>query len=386
MYNVGFGDCFVLYNARKKECLLTDCGTKSYNGKNYVYNEIENCFYNIGQFISDFKYKQALITHFDMDHYNGFKRMAENDIKFDKIYLPPIIIQYRKRKSIIIDIALFLFIFSNYRSNYYYLGLRIFNHLKDILQLTDISNIKYLRRDNTFTIGNREFIVLWPPSNISNNVDKLDEKLKIIDEILNKKCGDKLEYYQKQKKGIIELYGEMITEEGKLNINNYNIIQNKIERKLTELKKTFKDKRMNGDEFKRFDLKNLHLINNLFSIVYHSKKNYIPQNIIMTGDISKQIIEKYLIKDLYKKYRILKIPHHGTSAYFTNKLPYNCISLISNGKICNRSNKIANEYYRNEKICYKYCSAGINNCITVNLGQKCCNGNCSNDPYIDIKF
>jgi ribonuclease BN (tRNA processing enzyme) len=81
MYNVGFGDCFLLHGER--ENLLVDFGSDTPNLLSEVATSItEECRE---------KELSILITHFHNDHINGFLDQDLNNNVIKKIYLPDIL-------------------------------------------------------------------------------------------------------------------------------------------------------------------------------------------------------------------------------------------------------------------------------------------------------
>ena len=68
-------------------------------------------------------------------------------------------------------------------------------------------------------------------------------------------------------------------------------------------------------EVKYYDIKNFIKASNDTSIVFHSDE------LLMTGDVSRQIVEGILYERFKKEYYYFKVPHHGTAPYFSHLLP-----------------------------------------------------------------
>jgi len=116
--------------------------------------------------------------------------------------------------------------------------------------------------------------------------------------------------------------------------------------------------------------------NNACSIVFHEVANGSGR-ILMTGDITRRVIRKYLIGQFSSHYRLLKAPHHGTEKHYSPALPLADYILISNAK-CGRYGRISAYYIRHgTPTTQRFCSGGRGHCEGIALGIRCANGTCS---------
>lgn len=134
--NVGFGDCYFI--EENHSLLVVDCGTSSKkslgvkNFRKYVNTTIR-------PMIRNYQYREALISHFDKDHYSGFRIMAKENSQqdtdlFNKIYVPYIMIKKGER-YVILETAIYLyFIYQNEASS----GVLAENIIKQIVVLSNL--------------------------------------------------------------------------------------------------------------------------------------------------------------------------------------------------------------------------------------------------------
>ena len=102
MFNVGFGDCFIIKSESTN--FLVDCGTIKFNYR--MFKSFSEFVDYINQYeLTRNKKNIGLITHFHEDHYGGFKLLknkGEKDI-FNKIYIPYISYDKKTKKYVIFE-------------------------------------------------------------------------------------------------------------------------------------------------------------------------------------------------------------------------------------------------------------------------------------------
>lgn len=124
--------------------------------------------------------------------------------------------------------------------------------------------------------------------------DKIVENFKLWYE-----CFDKEEY--KKMNIIVEMHRKLIKSLDDLIDSNNDIVK--------------KIRYAVPTEVKYYDIKNFIKASNDTSIVFHSDE------LLMTGDVSRQIVEGILYERFKKEYYYFKVPHHGTAPYFSHLLP-----------------------------------------------------------------
>lgn len=256
------------------------------------------------------------------------------------------------------------------------------NQIKKLLELVKDSGwVAVPRRGDVFRLGRTKCEVLWP--DIPHGVDSLHhehkrrEQIQHIKSILDEYIEDHELFNQTWDNIIKNLYdfygsisditdfrGEDVNDFGQIRHRNIEerqysirIQKEKLEgilKKQTgyiktlddlsdKLLKVFKE----GD---RAELRNLKSSisrifnhdNNAVSIVFQDlieEEEYIPNRphrFLMTGDITKKIIEKRLFThEPCPIYDVIQCPHHGTKSHFSTSLPYGKQLVISNKKYKN---------------------------------------------------
>lgn len=104
----------------------------------------------------------------------------------------------------------------------------------------------------------------------------------------------------------------------------------------------------------------------------------------MTGDVPRRVVDKYLYRDYFKNnfYKYMKCPHHGTSTYYTVRLPKSCNLIISNGKYGNYQS--ISEHYFNHPWLYgrRYCTN--NHCEVYKNGNPCILHHCGTEQFFSL--
>lgn len=383
-YNCGFGDCFRLDSDSNH--LYVDFGihknSMTVGNRQKRYDEIID---DIPQ-NSDF-----LLTHYHEDHYDGVLYMGDNNNNnkhFRNIYIPDIWSIKESISAVELVLLRGLFTKSILKND-----LTLYDFLIRICNIN--STINFVQRGDIIQ-GN--YIALWPePKHLGKTAEKILEKIKL---------GD-------------ELNREVIEVVRKLSVNLRNIIFEMREGIHADNCKSIIDK-LNNEKLAYESISNLVISNsdirqklsnfsNDISIVFqniNNSNNNSNENVLFTGDISNKrriwnLMEQNTdnIAEMHKKYKIIKIPHHGTNISrhyhsFTNISDENTIYLIPNGMIKNTRWFICDKYARDSQktkstvICVdnKACNAAC-----AGLSNKC---NChekklvavsgTNGLYIDV--
>lgn len=250
--------------------------------------------------------------------------------------------------------------------------------------------------------------VLWPqiiPIEDDKGIREaeLREIFQKIEDKINKEQKEK---FQKCKEtlinNILKFYkilesNRMHHEEGRIEVsmikNKIESLSNILERQnqalniLDDIKNSLvlgnKERKEYRDRLKRI----FRYDNNACSIVFREYKETfdkeMPQkySILMTGDITADIIDKYLYKKYLKDttYQYIKCPHHGTDTHYTINIPKSDNLIISNGYGCESYHKISSHYfYHGNESIRKYCTNcrceihdSNRSCKETNLSSSC---------------
>ena len=338
MYNDWFGDCFRIEEGEKN--LFVDFGIHAQclnppafiSGGRYstAYVDRDVLHKDIADEIVNYKIlPNLLLTHYHVDHYSGLLYMKNNGLKspaFDTVYLPDIWGLPDSRSIIALLIIENLLDNAKLSSR----GCTLLEFIKFLCG--HVSKVVLLRRGKEFE--NKKYIALWPDVNrvgatandlISqidinqiNNIFRITERIIAIMEHLIE--ADNIQTIHNN---LLEELQDLTTDFNELNINDYII--------------------GSSDEIR------LNSFGNSISVVFQNA-NSNDSNILFTGDLEKTHI-KLITKNhdglvkMYDRYKLIKIPHHGTATHYYDFSLYNPeILLIPNGKCCNNSYKISNKY------------------------------------------
>lgn len=330
MYNVGFGDCFCIRDKGKN--LLVDFGTS--NGK--ICGRTRNEVFDI--IISDLsaiEKKNLLLTHFHLDHLSGLLYMMRKKKRageFEKIYLPDVFSQKEMSRT------LTLLLLSDLMKNSYLPSRQIslFALVEALCRYPQ--NVELLSRESKFE---NKYIALWPDRNV---IAEETEKILSFVEERNRSILERLIGFSEKLRQIVvsmSVQGrDAAPGEGLWTVPE-------LDREFKEIRASIEFQQMLGDmEEKKIELREF---KNIISIVFHNEKDG-ELNLLFTGDVHKRhmrlITENYDGQlPLHEHYWCVKVPHHGTEAYyfdFQDYTPENM--LISNGIYHANSKKRAKGY------------------------------------------
>lgn len=405
MVNVGFGDCFILYDNINKISFMVDFGSRGFKNSNFKRID-QLAEYLKSTYIDSNSKNFALITHFHLDHYSGFNYLSKHYSNiFDAVYIPYLCIEdSSSHKIVLLELAIYYYLFLNKESYTWQVSNNILNQIKIVTTLAKNNNVICLSSWDNFSCNDREFQVIWPDKEVkfentlieyNKYLDSLTSNLSDFNEIKNKIIDNMKEWYEYTSKKNNSDINRNSDELGQIikNQDQYLDLLDKFRNKYSGLLE-----KGIYNSMKYYSTKLFSRSNNSASLVFHDKINKKQltwpndevsvtkeQNniILMTGDIEATIVDKYL-KDRFhsEKYYILKAPHHGTEGHYTRNLPKAQNILISTGprtgygKICDKY-KVHNDT-NGPRVCTNgniYCE------IISKLHTKCNRNQCQNDFF-----
>lgn len=392
MHNVGFGDCFILTN--KHHHLIVDCGTRNYRDNrrspSSFKNFVDQC---ILQEISNNPAHEysALITHFHQDHYSGFKHMSKKYTNiFSCLYVPFLLVKDSVNDNyFLLDQIICSYLIYAMSSKYYTLANDALKHIRNLAPLAKNNNIRPLCFRQNFCIYNKRFDVLWPDpiytyltainNEYSYNIIEIThDALQAIDR--SSAIENTTEKILRIKNELIDLFSNWYTSYNHDDFKTTKISEliNRMDNPLEELLKIKKS--IDQEKIGNFRLhsklgKSLIVSENSTSIVFHDRDTQI----LMTGDITTNIIDNVLVNRFNNHYNYLKVPHHGTHGHYSQNLPFACNFLISNGYHA-RYNSISSCYINHGcPTAFRWCTARRKHCKIFSNGNTCLNNSCQNN-------
>lgn len=371
MHEVNFGETILYQQGDYK--LLVDCGAK-YGRKGQlaydrVKNKIDDC-------------TKLLITHFDEDHFNGIIQMPDTQ-KFEKIYLPLYIFQdkgLQNTEEVFIDvIKTWTYLIAAGKKKKISALHSLFIKLPKLVK--SVYDIRCVGSGDFFLLDQRNVNVLWPRANykirrrmyadevLQNLIDNIADNQRV--ELLEKFIALADEYVDR----FMKIYRFYCANNRDNNYQDVHIVN--FNEEIDRLMRVFDRLSMNTISIDLDDLDQ----KRIESILSDNIKNMnecsvvfeIDSDIIALGDISARII-KYMNKNnilSYKEYKVLKVQHHGTTAYWSDELPDAKVYLISNSGVANLKWSIDEKYgvcYSDKTICT---NDTFNRCKYYNYTRQC---------------
>jgi hypothetical protein len=221
------------------------------------------------------------------------------------------------------------------------------------------SRVEFLERGNFFCFDNHEYQVLWPSF---SNLKVHGKVCKSVNTLLKKVVGDEfsigitrdelsggekivdLSLIDSFIEKILVGYKTLTQETKTINEENRQALLDdyrKISEATTEISKRLSEENLVKIKNR---VKAMNNQENRLSIVFNSStKNNEDERILMTGDITKPVMNKIILNNklqpsikVHQKYKIIKAQHHGTTTHFYHNLPIVERILISNGVASNR--------------------------------------------------
>ena len=349
MYNVEFGDAFLLYG--KEENLLVDLGS-IWSAVNF--NAIRDSIRDESQE----KQLSLILTHFHKDHWSGLHNQTKGHElpALKAVYLPDIF-QMRivgELDAISRDLLgdFFSAVILDRRTNFTLADL-----LREVIPNLNKSTVRLLTRGDSFAVGGKNYEVLWPDLSGSVVPAKKTERLReFLERIESKLAADGAEA---RLQDTIDQLANILLEEFDRSMNDMTHFVWPEQRSYQELYEQIENLRqlltmeIERDEGElrqkvKYYAEQLKKDWNQVSIVFHECGD---NGVLMTGDIPKNILKQLINGKLgapqaKNQYAVIKAPHHGTSSHFCPTLPQCCYLCISNGEGNPRYQKIGEEYER----------------------------------------
>lgn len=358
MYEVNFGEA-ILYEENGHK-LLVDCGAKYETKGQYAYDRVR------AQLDAQ---TDLLITHFDEDHYNGIL-CVPNGYNFHRIYLPRYIYKNGRVEETFKDMLKVWTYFICFGRKKKITELHKF-FLKLPKLVHKIEDISCVGAGEKVPLDRRDLEVLWPRENtglqrashgqfvaklIREKIRELeDESFDEDDEEKRRKIEQNIEdiggflseadAYVEQFLEIYRIFCNNHMENGEFRMNPEEVENGleTLEEIFQRLLRTSPSIALEEAEKKRLNSIASRTIKNMneCSIVFKNE-----QDVIAFGDVTPPVL-KYLKKNKILKaerYKLVKVPHHGTKDYWSDDLPKAKAYLISNSGVKQPRWKIFHKY------------------------------------------
>lgn len=366
VFNVGFGQSILM--EEDGDQLLVDCGSRNSSSR-WVHSI--SCMKN--SLAGTKRRCTALLTHYHVDHYRYFKEMKPHS--FDDFYLPYVGFQSKSKGSILTEEALltYLFLKGNKSDTKVYLQDQM-QMVFDLLKKN--GRIAVLMEGDYFTLGHTVCEVLWPSFDIEKEFE-LEGRRVLIDRFKShlsklregnpewnevylsweetyQAVINRLYHFYELCSGIGNGDNDWNGERGGRRGRNIDQIKRQID--LDEIREMVEQQRKDlgqltllssdlkkslqrdvSDSFAKFSKELAHNFksdNNAVSIVFRDRMLNVEQEkedvgyhhkFLMTGDITKDKLEKYIFKDPDESgqiYNFIQCPHHGTKkTHYSTQLP-----------------------------------------------------------------
>lgn len=352
MYEVNFGETILIEDEDEK--LVVDCGAK-YGGKGKL--AAGKILPHLGT-----NHNKLLISHFDEDHYNGVKEMV-GKIIFDKIYLPLYV--YDNKKRAVLET---LEVLNDTIKVWCYLKLIGKGKKLDELQKLFCSipllvnsprDISCIGKGDWICVSKNRFDILWPERNMKMGKSDYSDEIRIM-----------LSDYQ----AVLQSLNVVVEEYSSVFSNVYlyyavhesnqdiNTLMGELEYTYAKLDNSILNIKLKDDDTKRINSISSTVIRNMneCSVVAHDK-----ENLLLLGDISRRIYTKKIDGQVSSEYKIIKIAHHGTKAYFCKNIPKAKKYLVSNSGTFNIKWSIYDEYKKRYSNYMNCTNTNIYRCLSV---------------------
>lgn len=352
MYNVQFGDAFLLYG--QGENLLVDLGSIQ---REFNFTPIRD---SIREESAD-KQLSLLLSHFHRDHWSGLRNQPVGHMlpSLNRVYIPDI---FRMRRPGKVDVVVrsllseFLEAVLLERRPAFSLA----DLLREVLPGLPKERICLLSRGDVFQMGGQSYEVLWPHLDEKSVVPRRNRQFQIFLERIESKLA--IGEGEVGLLATLEAIADMLLKEFRDYLDHDNL-----ERRLTEpnsyenlyfqigkLAESLSEelKRDIGElrEKTRYYAGQLSQDWNRISLVFQERTEEMNYDgVLMTGDAPISVLKKLEHGDfsgpkLQTHFAVIKAPHHGTKTHFCDILP-NCRYIcISNGSGNHGYEKISEQY------------------------------------------
>lgn len=308
-YNMGFGDSFLIEN--NESSLLVDCGTY-YDSR----NSTNLTTFIISNHLEANERKDLMITHYHEDHFNKLLNLSNLGIRFGYIYIRNL------------GKNLFSFDFYSIFSELTKYAKRTGDYKTYIAWLSKGVLSKLISRGGTaiglnsdrfanFRVGNLKAKVLWPTSNLpTEKKNKMTKYAKEIENILKENVDGEVFGHIKSVKDFFEKIYNSFEENSVVQLDGF--YEESIDSPLLSEEEAINlvdtiDPLL--DKIRGYILD----LENYLSIVFETENG-----LLMCGDATKTAMKKALLNSSLAesedyKYKVVKIPHHGTKPYYFKK-------------------------------------------------------------------
>lgn len=380
VFNAYFGDCIILKDIDDSSNLLVDFGIHYNSVVSSVYKSRNDLTDSIAKDISSrFSNKNLslLITHFHEDHVSGliymyqsknpaFKNLFRN-IYIANIWNNPFAVASNLLEEILLKSQL-------KNGNLPRTNATLF----DLLGFLHASKGKIMLLSRGETFEDKKYIALWPKKkNNNSSLIKLFNSLNLPDEFRE----DLIKLAEMTCVYVIRVLLEGEHYEAEF-LERYDSIPN-----LERLYNMYRDlfikfieaiNSISGDEIDN-TIKKLHKLNHKYNIVFQNVENS-DQNILFTGDAEKSHMKNIANATdirLYREYKYIKIPHHGTKAHYFDFSSYGPrYIVITNGKVNTSHANSYRIFSKYKSISAFHVCANSNNCCSCLLNKCPCAPNC----------
>lgn len=336
IYNVEFGDAFLLYG--EDEHLLVDLGSSQ---STFDFVPVRD---SIRQEVMD-GHLSLLLTHFHKDRWSGLHNQEPGHELpgLKTVYLPDIFRMYTPEGlNPVVKSLLGEFLKAVVLKNP--LQFTLAELLRDVLPRVPKEQIRLLTRGDVFSVGEKNYEVLWPDIREVVTNGRRDRKLvwflNRLEDVLAEsgvdyRLGDTLyalsdallrEFAVSQGIAAVDYEGQ--------NQSSYETIYLRAQR----LGEILAERLCHGERKllvqARYYAEALRKDWNQISLVFHEVG---VRGVLMTGDVPAPTMKalvhgEYGEPKLKECYAVINVPHHGTESHFCTLLPYSKFLCISNGE------------------------------------------------------
>lgn len=329
MYNVGFGDCFLL--SQNHQHLLVDFGSDTHkNFKEIAQNLLDECKEDT---------VSVLLSHFHLDHLNGIIATdCLEKLNIDKVYLPDL---FQMKKSgnrlnyfqIVMLEDIFRNVFLSHRPK-----ISMYELLLKMMKANTV--VEFVQCGHHFEFAKETYEVLWPNFNLLNINERSEKAIikclvdlnLISQEQLNRKDSIKIPIIDDMIEHLLDGFSSLTQNHSPAYLeqeHSYDFIFNQYQKDLDDLlekhHEIYKKEKMIHAR-----LNSIAKLGNEISIVFQDVAQHDISKVLMCGDVTKTHYLK--MRGIAKKVSVIKAAHHGTDTHFVECLPDHDRMLISNGE------------------------------------------------------
>lgn len=329
VYNVGFGDSFLLFDESHRYKMMVDCGSATPSSC-----QIQTITTDLSLELSNPNSTTSIgmVTHFHSDHCNQILNLQKD--LFDEFCLP----NFFSRQEI--KFFLIAAAYLGKRSPLHQFAVQLLQLIPGLVKnqiLKPSCKIHFVKRGDTICDNIK---ILWPEPPCLKWLDDIIDKAESNGNgQVNQRINSILENYS-YATGSFETrrnsdYGDRVFTVSEERQGIFSEIYNQLENLIEGIRES------SSSFFTDAEKKKIKQIQNRYSIVFHQVGS--SGNLLFLGDISKENYEKHIVlaqncpPDLLLKgrYRVIKVSHHGTRDYFSSLLPPAKRMIISNKRHSN---------------------------------------------------